>query len=61
MSPRTTPRNPGENALSPSGAAGGAAVVPDNALLDPDLAAIFKAWPDLPESVKDAVLEMVRG
>jgi len=35
--------------------------VPDNALLDPDLAAIFQAWPDLPESVKDAVLEMVRG
>lgn len=31
----------------------------ENALLDPDLAAIFEAWPDLPESVKDAVLKMV--
>ena len=61
MIPRTTPYNPGENALSPSGAVGGTAVVPENALLDPDLAAIFEAWAELPESVKDAVMEMVRG
>ena len=61
MIPRTTPHNPGENALSPSGAAGGAAVVRENALLDPDLAAIIECWPDLPESVKTAVMEMVRG
>jgi len=31
----------------------------DNVLLDPDLAAIIEAWAELPESVKDAVLEMV--
>ncbi|MEO2013928.1 MAG: hypothetical protein ABGZ53_06105 [Fuerstiella sp.] len=61
MIPRPTPHNPGENALSPSGAAGGAAVVRDNVLLDPDLAAIIEAWAELPESVKAAVLEMVRG
>ena len=61
MIPLPTPHNPGENVISPSGAAGGAAVVRENALLDPDLAAIFEAWAELPESVKDAVLEMVRG
>ena len=33
----------------------------DNVLLDPDLAAIIECWPDLPDTVKDAVLEMVRS
>ena len=33
----------------------------ENALPDPDLAAIFEAWAELPESVKTAVMEMVRG
>jgi hypothetical protein len=47
--------------ISPSGAAGGAAVVRENALLDPDLAAIIECWAELPESVKDAVVEMVGG
>ena len=61
MIPRTTPESTGENALSPSGAAGSAAVVRDNVLLDPDLAAIIEAWAGLPESVKTAVLEMVGG
>ena len=61
MIPRTTTESTGENALSPSGAAGGAAALPENALLDPDLAAIFEAWAELPESVKTAVMEMVRG
>ena len=55
MIPRTTPHNPGENADSPSGAE----VVPENALLDPDLAAIFEAWATLPESVKDAIRALV--
>ena len=57
MIPRTTPESTGENAISPSGAA----VVRENALLDPDLAAIIECWAELPESVKDAVMEMVRG
>ena len=52
---------PQSYALSPSGAAGGAAVVPENALLDPDLAAIIECWTELPESVKRAVMEMVGG
>jgi hypothetical protein len=47
MIPRTTTESTGENALSPSGAAGGAAALPENALLDPDLAAIFEAWAEL--------------
>ena len=33
----------------------------DNVLPDPDLAAIIEAWDELPESVKTAVLVMVRG
>ena len=35
--------------------------MPENALLDPDLAAIIECWAELPESVKRAVLEMVGG
>ena len=31
----------------------------DNVLPDPDLAAIIEAWPDLPDTVKDAVSALV--
>ena len=53
--------NTEKNEHSGSSAAPRAAVVMDNVLPDPDLAAIFEAWAELPESVKEAVLEMVRG
>ena len=33
----------------------------DNVLPDPDLAAIIECWAELPESVKAAVMGMVRG
>ena len=61
MSPYGTPVNPDENVNSKQSAAPRAAVVMDNVLLDPDLAAIIEAWADLPESVKMALMEMVRG
>jgi hypothetical protein len=33
----------------------------EDALIDADLEAVIQAWAELPKSVKDAVLEMVRG
>lgn len=33
--------------------------MPENALLDPYLAAVIECWADLPESVKDAVRPLV--
>ena len=53
--------NTEKNEHSGSSAAPRAAVVMDNVLPDPDLAAIIESWAELPESVKDAVMEMVRG
>jgi hypothetical protein len=61
MIPRPTPHNPGENALSQVRAAPGAAARLEDALIDADLEAVIQAWAELPESVKDAVMEMVRG
>ena len=55
MIPRTTPYNPGENALSQ----GRAAAVLDNDRLDADLEAVIQAWDELPESVKDAISTLV--
>ena len=60
MIPHTTPKRTGKNAISPSGAAGGATVGPKDTVIDADREAVIQALPDLPESVKDAVLEMVR-
>ena len=61
MSQRVECVNTEENEHSQPSAAPRAAVVMDNVLLDPDLAAIIEAWPDLPDTVKDAVMEMVRS
>ena len=33
----------------------------EDALIDADLEAVIQAWAELPESVKRAVMEMVRG
>ena len=54
MIPRTTIESTGGNALSPSGAAGGAAARLEDALIDADLEAVIQAWAELPESVKTA-------
>ena len=35
--------------------------MPENVLLDPDLATIIECWAELPESVKTAVMEMMGG
>jgi hypothetical protein len=59
MSQRVRCVNAEENEYSQPSAAPRAAVVTENALLDPDLAAIIEAWPNLPDTVKAAVLEMV--
>jgi len=61
MSQRVRCINAEENEHSQPSAAPRAAVVPENALLDPDLAAIIECWAELPESVKTAVMEMVEG
>ena len=61
MIPRPTPHNPGENALSQERAAPGAAARLEDALIDADLEAVIQAWAELPESVKDALMKMVRG
>jgi hypothetical protein len=61
MIPHTTPKRTGKNAISPSGAAGGATVGPKDTVIDTDLEAVIQAWAELPESVKDAVMGMVRG
>ena len=55
MIPRTTPHNPGENALSQERAAPGAAARLEDALIDADLEAVIQAWAELPESVKGAI------
>ena len=57
MIPRTTPESTGENALSQGRAAAGL----EDALIAADLETVIQAWAELPESVRDAVLEMVRG
>jgi len=61
MISHTIPESPGENVLSQGRAAPGAAVVPEDTLIDGNLEAVIQAWAELPESVKDAVLEMVGG
>ena len=61
MIPRPTPESTGENALSQERAAPGAAARLEDALIDADLEAVIQAWAELPESVKVAVREMVRG
>jgi hypothetical protein len=61
MIPHTTPERTGENAISPSGAAGGASVGPKDTVIDADQEAVIQAWAELPESVNDAVMGMVRG
>jgi hypothetical protein len=33
----------------------------EDALIDADLEAVIQAWAELPESVKTAVMEMVKG
>ena len=53
--------NPAKNALSQEGAALGAAVVHDNAPIDPDLQSIIERWPDLPDATKAEILAMVQG
>ena len=61
MIPRTTTESTGENADSQGRAAPGAAAVPEDTVIDADLEAVIQAWAELPKSVKDAVIEMVRG
>ena len=41
-------------------AAPGAAAGLEDALIDADLEAVIQAWAELPESVKDAVLGLIR-
>ena len=59
MSQRVECVNTEKNEHSGSSAAPRAAVVMDNVLPDPDLAAIIECWPDLPDTVKDAVRALV--
>ena len=59
MIPRTTTESTGENALSQERAAPGAAAGLEDALIDADLEALIQAWPDLPDTVKDAVRALV--
>ena len=61
MSHRVECVNTEENEHSGPSAAPRAAVVMENSLLDPDLAAIIECWPDLPDTVKAGILAMVRG
>ena len=61
MIPRTTPYNPGESALSQERAAPGATAVPEDTVIDADLVAVIQAWAELRESVKTAVMKVVRG
>ena len=51
--------NTEENEHYGPSAAPRAAVVMDNVLPDHDLAAIIECWPDLPDTVKDAVRDLV--
>ena len=51
--------NTEENEHSGPSAAPRAAVVMENSLLDPDLAAIIECWAELSESVKEAVRALV--
>lgn len=52
MSQRVTVPNPEENAASEICAAPGAAVAPDEDVIDADLQAVIDAWPDLPNAIK---------
>ncbi len=61
MSHRVECVNTEENEHSGPSAAPRAAVVMDNVLPDPDLAAIIESWAELPDTVKDGILAMVRG
>ena len=60
MSHAATAENPEENDISHEGAAQGAAVGAEQAGIDPDLAAVIEAWPELPEAVRRTVVLMVR-
>ena len=61
MIQRVTPENRRKNAHSQEGAAPGAAAVHENAPIDPDLQAVIKRWPDLPDAVKAGIAAMVNA
>ena len=54
-------RSTGNNAIQGRGGAECGAVGAQSALMVPDLQAIIKAWPELPDAVKAGILAMVHA
>lgn len=53
--------SPDDSTKPISGSAKSGALTPENAPLDPALAAIIEAWSTLPEAIRAGILAMVRA
>jgi hypothetical protein len=58
---RTPPENTGKTGVSDQSSAESGALDPQNAILDPELAAVVEAWPALPEAIRAGILAMIRA
>src|SRR5262245_19931287 len=56
---RTLPKSPAKTALSAQGGAESGARTPANPNLDPGLASLIDAWPNLPEPIRAAIRALV--
>ena len=56
---RTTAENAGKTAIVPQSGAKSGALSAENGSIDPDLEAIVKCWPNLPDPVKANIMAMV--
>ncbi|MCC7086404.1 MAG: hypothetical protein IT427_15495 [Pirellulales bacterium] len=55
------PQSSGNNGVGNQSGAKSGALGAQKAPLDPDLAAVVDAWPDLPAEVKEAVMGIIGG
>ena len=57
----STSESSGKQGVAAQGGAESGAVAAENTPIDPDLALIINAWPDLPRGVRTDILAMVKG